>query len=571
LATTQLNGQIVSTNVTQVVTGTPINDTINALGQLIESSLSGIEGNDTIIYAGNAEDTLFDGGDETDYLSFEGNGTLTTNLVDVTAVGGNGDDSVIFGWRNYATGSPGGSKVAITDSLVRGDGGNDYIYFGEDTSVTNTLVNGNKGRDSIFIDEASLDQTTIQGGQGNDLVVSNGFFDEPQTIDGSIINGNLGNDMISFDYVEIAGSNVFGGQSSDTILALETSLLDSKVSGDVGADTIYFGFFGEDSTVESYAENSTVSGGADADVIAFGAVPFLPPIGLQSSFFSSGELVTTLIDGGTGNDAIWIGEDIRIADSTVLGGDNVDYIYVGGFAGEDGFGGLKGSIVDGGAGSDFIDIGNIEVGTASSIFGGDGSDDINSDEDDTTGAYWSGDAGNDTIDATDGKDTILGGDGNDIIDGEGKGDLITGGAGNDIFQYWSVDDSNVDGVDNAALGSKIDTITDFSAVDDDFNLTYSVVRLEYVSSNFSTTWQNTVDAAFASTSNSMDDNEAAILTINSGINEGVYLLFLRGGDAAETSSGWCATDTELDSNDGIIKLDNVSGFITQSNFLPGFF
>ena len=72
------------------------------------------------------------------------------------------------------------------------------------------------------------------------------------------------------------------------------------------------------------------------------------------------------------------------------------------------------------------------------------------------------DGTNNTINANEGNDVLIGGTGNDTLNGGAGADILTGGGGNDTFKYLSVNNSH---------GGQADTITDFSSGNDKIDLT----------------------------------------------------------------------------------------------------
>ena len=213
---------------------------------------------------------------------------------------------------------------------------------------------------------------------------------------------------------------------------------------------------------------------------------------------SSGNLRSTHIDGGEGNDSILViphrrnavnGTEERywaatIADSVVDGGDGNDMIGLGNSTGGAGFeanrllvdGGagddtiqlgsgiaeardftITNTIVDGGAGNDAIKV--VATDKAKPIFdnnvidGGAGDDTITvtGDASQIHNTEFHGGSGDDVLNASkaqggnlrlfgdDGNDSLTGGTGNDYLHGGSGADAISGGAGNDLIVYDIVD------------------------------------------------------------------------------------------------------------------------------------
>ena len=181
--------------------------------------------------------------------------------------------------------------------------------------------------------------------------------------------------------------------------------------------------------------------------------------GVAQSFFGN-----VIVTAGSAQDDTLTGSGSSTGDA-ISGGAGNDTIS--GLAGNDALNGNTGDdSIDGGAGDDTIDAGDGN----DSVTGGDGNDTIAGGigNDTLSGALGNdsltGGVGDDSISGGDGNDTMLGGDGNDSIDG-GNGndridgglgsDTVTGGAGLDLFVFAA-----------APNGTDIDTVTDFSSVDD---------------------------------------------------------------------------------------------------------
>lgn len=126
--------------------------------------------------------------------------------------------------------------------------------------------------------------------------------------------------------------------------------------------------------------------------------------------FPLGLVKRVIVNAGTGNDYVVVGEDVPSA--SILGG----------------------------AGNDTL------IGTSNSdtIFGGDGNDQINGGGGNDV---LFGDAGTDSLNGEGGKDVIHGGDGNDRVQGAGGNDMLFGD-GNDDRLYGGAGNDQLDGGGN---------------------------------------------------------------------------------------------------------------------------
>jgi len=142
----------------------------------------------------------------------------------------------------------------------------------------------------------------------------------------------------------------------------------------------------------------------------------------QSFTFNSADVTEIDIDGGRGNDQIWV-DDAVTANSVLHGGDGNDRVHGGG--GNDTITGDKGNDrISGGSGND-----SLSGGVGNDWVWGDAGDDIA--HGDAGNDHVLGGADNDQLFGDAGHDALDGGDGDDILDGGDNKDHLNGGAGND--------------------------------------------------------------------------------------------------------------------------------------------
>jgi len=238
------------------------NDTIAIDATLVQNStINGNVGNDDI-QVGDVSpftQTIF-----TNSYLLGGKGDDTVTGYDVTGgeLNGNiGDDTIVvdnLGFTGY-------------NQYVGGGQGNDAITI--DGNFTNSIVDGNKGIDTIVIEDGTHSDTSVNGGEGDDII----RMADTSTSKGLMINGDLGNDTILS--VGGNGSTVTGGEGNDTIVsssdAGETSSIDAGVGADlVGTDssaaveTIVFE--SGDSVAATKSSLGATPGAAIAGTITFG-------------------------------------------------------------------------------------------------------------------------------------------------------------------------------------------------------------------------------------------------------------------------------------------------------------
>lgn len=349
----------------------------------IDVSLIGGDGDDSLIASGFGGNVTLSGGNGDDYLA--------TGNANSSALGGSGADTL-----------KGGNA---SDTLL-GDAGNDSIAAG----LGNDSIVAGTGRDSVFAGDGS---DTVQLGEGNDVAYGE--------LGNDFIDGNGGNDSI------------FGGDGNDTLRGFSE---DDMLMGEAGVDSLVGGL-GFDS-LNGGVDGDYLNGSEDGDTLVGDAGADTLSDTLGDNEFDGGDGVDS-ITGGAGND-------------TIFGGANGDTIATAG--GNDEISSDDGNdTIDAGAGSDTIESGNgndtVTAGDGDdSVLAGDGADTVN------------GGIGNDSIFGNGGGDSLTGDEGTDSISGQNGADTIWGNAGNDTLQggantdilYGAADDDSANG------GSGNDTI-----------------------------------------------------------------------------------------------------------------
>ncbi|NOG70255.1 peroxidase family protein [Roseicella sp. DB1501] len=279
-----------------------------------------------------------------------------------------------------------------------------------------TLILGLGGNDTLG---GGNGHDTVDGGEGNDSML--GGLGEDRMLGGAGADslwGGRGNDLLDGgeEADQLSGEDgddvILGGSGADVAYGGAGA---DTLRGEAGADSLWGG--GGDDSLEGGEEADRLSGEDGNDTILAGA-------GADLAYGGNG---ADTLQGEAGADSMWGGA----GNDSLDGGAEADQL-----SGEDGndtvLAGTGGDIVYGGNGADTL---RGEAG-ADSLWGGADADLIDGGAD---ADRLSGEAGN---------DTLLGGSG---------ADLLMGGAGLDIFRFL-----------NAAEGG--DTITDFSAADDSFEI-----------------------------------------------------------------------------------------------------
>ena len=300
--------------------------------------------------------------------------------------------------------------------------------------------------------------TTVTGSNGVTSLVGTTGVDTATIValeSNSFIAGNTGNDIINLDLGtagQIASNyEVRMGGGEDTF-ELNNVLLDSFVELD--------GLTADNSGDDTFTGNSELI--VNSEIRGMGGDDAFTNLALSSS----------TVNGNAGDDTIGV---VASSTSFVYGGQGEDEINVTANSAE--------MTINGNKGDDVIRAGNLAAITfTGSVYGGAGDDTITTNVTiaaaTDTGAFFSGDLGDDNITATGGVDTINGGDGDDIINagagadvidggagvdqitGAAGADVMTGGAGNDRFILAALTDAVLtSGTSNTGF----DTITDFTA------------------------------------------------------------------------------------------------------------
>ena len=366
--------------------------------------------------------------------------------------------------------------VAADGQFVEAAASDEPVAVAAGDDVVNTVVDENVAeeednqQDEEPIGHAhEYDDQTIQGGAGNDVI--RGYFGFDTLAGGAgddTINGYWGTDT------------VFGGDGNDVIIGADHDDFQSGLSDEIDAGA------GDD--VISFADGSTVTGGAGAD--SFTAYESL-----------SNELVSEITDFDPSEDSLYIdlgvangvggeftlveredgqGSDLLLGDELIvsLSGDapltlddiniTVRFEYTDSRVFEYTIGDT-----DSDFGTTLIDSPGHEVITVSSggdvvaltggediVYGGDGNDAIFADGGYATNVQLDGFDGEDNLIFETQRDTIFGGDGDDMIQSL-NGNDVTGGEGEDLFVLRNDESFNV-----AAGIFEPTVITDFTAGED---------------------------------------------------------------------------------------------------------
>ena len=287
----------------------------NGLANLIQLTLDGGEGNDTIT-GGDGNDTLIGGAGDDQIFGQAGNDRMIWNPGDGSDLleGGDGNDTAEVNGGGAAE----TFTVAANGTRVRFDrtSTNPAPFFLDIGTTENLVLHAGGGNDVITAGNglANLIQLTLDGGEGNDTITGG---DGNDTLIGGAgddqIFGQAGNDRMIWNPGD--GSDLLeGGDGNDT----------AEVNGGGAAETFTVAANGTrvrfDRTSTNPApffldigttENLVLHAGGGNDVITAGN-------GLAN-------LIQLTLDGGEGNDTITGGD----GNDTLIGGDGNDTVVGG--------------------------------------------------------------------------------------------------------------------------------------------------------------------------------------------------------------------------------------------------
>ncbi|HSW13532.1 MAG TPA: hypothetical protein VLI06_11880 [Solimonas sp.] len=423
--------------------------------------LSGLAGDDAYIIDHAGDQAIEAAAEGYDRAFSAVTWALSANLEQLTLTGSSAIDGTGNELDNRLIGNTAANRLegGLGNDLLNGSGGADILVGGEGddqliTGAGNETLNGGLGIDlanyfgaaaGVTINLA-LGSAQATGGSGSDTLLEienvSGSDNGDDVLTGSTaandLSGHGGNDTLNGG----AGNDrLYGGEGNDTLLALAG---DDWVDGGNGIDHANYSGASGDVTIDLNIVGVQNTGAAGNDTL----------LGIED-----------LTGSNTGNDTL-VGDD---TDNLLSGGGGNDSLDGGaglnnlqGGAGNDSFLAHAGDdLIDGGNGTDLVSYAGagqgvrVNLGISGAQFtGGGGIDSLVAIENLT------GSAGNDTLTGRTDANLISGLGGNDVLAGGLGNDTLSGGAGIDFFLF----DTTLNKTTN------VDLITDFSAVDDRFNL-----------------------------------------------------------------------------------------------------
>ncbi|MBR5914085.1 MAG: hypothetical protein IKZ58_06975, partial [Selenomonadaceae bacterium] len=324
------NYNLVNYKSNTAIIGTSYFDEIGNSGNNV--TISGCDGNDSICNNAGSKVIINGGGGNDSIVNYGDNGTIK---------GDTGND-YIFNEGDYAS--------------ISGGEGNDSIY--NMYAAQDVMISGGDGNDYISNDWWSNWDVTINGGAGDDTIISHGY--------NVTINGGTGNDKISLsssdysslrviEYVKGDGNDLVQGfQASDTLIISGTKYSTVKSGNDVivtagsGKITLQGA-----ASLSSINIKGTLGGGSDTGSGGKDTTP--------SGKNISNLKASTLVTGTAYNDTI----KNSSAQVTIQGGDGKDKISL--------TSGATKNVIIGGTGNDSI-YSSVTSGVLYKYAKGDGND-----------------------------------------------------------------------------------------------------------------------------------------------------------------------------------------------------
>ena len=250
-------------------------------------------------------DIAIDGSQETDTISVNANGIETKSLTNYNVRGFEGNDIITFEANTISNSVINGNIGADVMTLTTGNFTNSYFLggkgddtvksFGVNGGEVNGEVNGNIGNDTLDIRDGGANMY-VGGGKNNDLIDVRGDFVR------SIIDGNKDNDRINIVGGNHTDSSVNGGEGDDIITSADGKSSGLVMNGDLGNDnllsefnlnTLMTGGEGNDTidSISNAGATSVINGGVGADKITLREGGRGPDQSLETIIFNQGDSV----------------------------------------------------------------------------------------------------------------------------------------------------------------------------------------------------------------------------------------------------------------------------------------
>ena len=211
---------------------TEIEKGMNIIHSINRTSVTGTNGNDTIINDVNATTNTILGGKGDDYIINEGK-------VYDSIFGGAGDDEIINN-GNIHISTKGTIDGGVGNDTITSEGDVIYVYGGEgNDSITfngnSSYIFGDEGNDTITANSNSTIEYGISGGDGDDVINYYGGVKDYSIYGRGGINGNNGDDTINI----YNSANKVNGEDGNDVIIIHYGNILRGISGGTGNDKLY--------------------------------------------------------------------------------------------------------------------------------------------------------------------------------------------------------------------------------------------------------------------------------------------------------------------------------------------
>lgn len=393
-------------------------------GLAINDSIDGGQSDDTI-YAGEGDDLVF-GGDAGDAA---GGGTATAKSVEtfrfdtdqatnVVAGSGPGNTGDTITYNDIATADD-GTTISVRITIVSISNPDLEVELGHSDNYPLYLRGGEPGtKVDVRID--------FLGPDGNPVAIDSNFTF--RDIDNTGSNGREG---VTFDTTDITSYAVSSDPATDVSADDRGDVIEftTSRSGSIPDENLWTQvFFDGQSSLNFTVESREHTAGYGFDTADFGEPPDVFDVDASGDdliYAGAGDDTalggggTDTIYGETGNDTL----EGQKGDDTLFGGSGNDTLA----------GGAGTNTLDGGEGVDTADYSSagsgVDVDLRDGTAAGLGSSDVLTSVEAVTGSDF-----DDTLDGSQGENTLYGGEGSDSIDGHGGADTLYGGDGGDQIE-----------------------------------------------------------------------------------------------------------------------------------------
>jgi len=274
------------------------------------------DGASDLILVDQKRNIAIDGSDKADTIKVSSAALASNSLYKFNVRGFEGNDDIAF------------NSALIQDSTINGNVGNDVLSIGDRIAVvTEEITIGGITYPvgyplGVSGNQVTFNNSYLLGGKGNDTLTGD-------DVNGGEINGNIGNDSIFVNNDSASGFNQYigGGQGND-LIRVAGYYTDSIIDGNKGIDTIIIG--------EGVHSGSSVNGGEGDDILRSN--------GLAKKLVLNGDKGNDTIASGVGRTAL---VDSVTLGATITGGEGKDTIVAFAKTGEK-------STIDAGVGADTI-------------------------------------------------------------------------------------------------------------------------------------------------------------------------------------------------------------------------